>query len=106
MFGASGVGKTHLASAFADSLIQHGIRAPFAAATDLVQQLQRACSQHCLDQALNKLDRFAVLLLDDIGYVKKYEAELSGCSSISYSTVTLLARLRGWSTSVPLITAT
>ena len=75
MFGPSGVGKTHLASAIADSLIEHGIRARFVAATDLVQQLQRARSQHCLDQALNKLDRFAVLLLDDIGYVKKDEAE-------------------------------
>ena len=75
MFGASGVGKTHLACAIADSLIQHGIRVRYVAATDLVQQLQRARSQHCLDEALNKLDRFELLLLDDIGYVRKDEAE-------------------------------
>ena len=75
MFGASGVGKTHLACAIADSLIQHGIRVRYVAATDLVQQLQRARSEHTLDEALNKLDRFELLLLDDIGYVKKDEAE-------------------------------
>ena len=75
MFGASGVGKTHLACAIADNLIQHGIRVRYVAATDLVQQLQRARSQHSLDETLNKLDRFELLLLDDIGYVKKDEAE-------------------------------
>lgn len=75
LFGPSGVGKTHLACAIADGLICHGVRARYVAATDLVQQLQRARAQHTLDELLGKLDRYALLVIDDIGYVRKDEAE-------------------------------
>jgi len=41
----------------------------------LVQELQRARNELQLEKHLAKLDRYAVLILDDIGYVRKSEAE-------------------------------
>jgi DNA replication protein DnaC len=43
----------------------------------LLQHLQQAKLQLQLDVALNKLDRFALLIIDDLGYVKKSEDETS-----------------------------
>lgn len=77
LFGASGVGKTHLASALGYALIEHGVRAKFMSATLLVQLLQKAKAELRLSDALNKLDRYAVLIVDDIGYVRKTEQESS-----------------------------
>jgi len=47
----------------------------FTATTVLVQQLQLARGQLRLEDALDKLDKYAVLILDDFGYVKKSEQE-------------------------------
>lgn len=77
LFGASGVGKTHLASALGYSLVEHGVRVKFMPATLLVQLLQKAKAELRLSDALNKLDRYAVLIVDDIGYVRKTEQESS-----------------------------
>jgi DNA replication protein DnaC len=77
LFGASGVGKTHLASSLGDSLIEAGIRAKFYSASALVQQLQEAKQSLKLQDALNKLDKYPALIIDDIGYVKKTEQETS-----------------------------
>lgn len=57
--------------------IQLGKRVKFFPATTLVQQLQYAKLQLQLPTTLNKLDRFDLLILDDLGYVKKDEAETS-----------------------------
>lgn len=46
-------------------------------ATALVQTLQQAKLQLQLPAILNKLDRYELLLIDDLGYVKKSEAETS-----------------------------
>ena len=43
--------------------------------TALVQTLQRANNEHKLTELLAKLSKFNLLVLDDIGYVKKNEAE-------------------------------
>ena len=75
MFGPSGVGKTHLASAIAYRLIQQGIRALFMSTTTLVQKLQLARKELKLQEVMNKLGRYPLLILDDFGYVKKNEAE-------------------------------
>jgi DNA replication protein DnaC len=42
-----------------------------------VQQLQQAKLHLQLPSALKKLDRFDLVVLDDLGYVKKNEAETS-----------------------------
>jgi DNA replication protein DnaC len=75
LFGASGVGKTHLAAAIGHALTEQGVRVRYFATTALVQHLQLARQQLRLEDALHKLDKFPVLVLDDFGYVKKNEQE-------------------------------
>lgn len=75
VFGPSGVGKTHLAAAIGQGLIEQGVRVRYFNTTALVQQLQQAREQLRLEAALHQLDRYRVLLLDDFGYVKKTEQE-------------------------------
>jgi len=77
IFGPSGTGKTHLAAALGRAAIDQGKRVTFASATTLVQELQQATAQLLLPIALTKLDRFDLLIVDDLGYVKKSEAETS-----------------------------
>ena len=77
LFGASGLGKTHLASAIGYKLIEAGHRVKFMSASTLVQQLQRAKQELKLSEHLTKLDKYEVLLIDDIGYVKKSTQETS-----------------------------
>ena len=76
-FGPSGVGKTHAISAVSRSLIELGARVKFLSATTLVQQLQQAKLDLSLPERLLALDKFDLLVLDDIGYVKRSEAETS-----------------------------
>jgi DNA replication protein DnaC len=69
------VGKTHLAAAIGHGLTEQSVRVRYFATTALVQQLQLARAQLHLEDALHKLDKYAVLILDDFGYVKKTEQE-------------------------------
>ena len=75
IFGASGLGKTHLAAALGYTLITQSIRVKFTSSTALVQQLQKARKEFVLEDALKKLDKYELLILDDIGYVKKSDSE-------------------------------
>lgn len=77
LFGPSGTGKTHLAAAIGHAQVQRGQRVLFSPTTTLVQHLQQAKRQLQLPQALAKLDKYALLILDDIGYVKPSESESS-----------------------------
>jgi len=77
LFGPSGTGKTHLAVALCHRLIEQGIRVGHFAATALVQHLQQAKNALELSAALLRLDKYRVVLIDDIGYVKKTDAETS-----------------------------
>jgi DNA replication protein DnaC len=75
LFGASGVGKTHLAAAIGHGLTEQGIRVRHYTTTALVQSLQQARERLQLEDALQKLDKYRVLILDDFGYVKKSDQE-------------------------------
>ena len=75
VFGASGLGKTHLAAALGYALLEHSIRVKFTSSTALVQQLQKSREELELEDTLKKLDKFELLILDDIGYVKKSDCE-------------------------------
>lgn len=77
LFGPSGVGKTHLAAGLGRSLIELGAKVKFTTATALVQLLQQAKDSLHLQSALLKLDKYDLLIVDDIGYVKKTETETS-----------------------------
>ena len=75
LFGASGVGKTHLAAAIGHGLVEQSVRVRYFTTTALVQELQLARTELRLESALQKLDKYRVLILDDFGYVKKSEQE-------------------------------
>jgi DNA replication protein DnaC len=75
LFGPSGTGKTHLAAAIGAALIDNGQRVLFTRTTDLVQRLQAARRDLTLPATLAKLDRYDCMILDDLGYVRKDQAE-------------------------------
>jgi DNA replication protein DnaC len=77
VFGPPGAGKSHLAAAIGLALVENGWRALFIRTTDLVQRLQVARRDLALESALRKLDRYDLLILDDIAYVAKDQAETS-----------------------------
>lgn len=77
LIGPSGVGKTHLGAGIGRSLIELGYRVKFTSATFLVQQLQQAKVELQLPHLLAKLDKYDLLVIDDIGYVQRSEAETS-----------------------------
>ena len=77
IFGPSGTGKTHLASAIGEKLVENGAKVFFSRTTELVQKLQAAKKSLTLPSALDKLDKYDCLILDDFGYVQKDELETS-----------------------------
>jgi DNA replication protein DnaC len=77
LFGPPGGGKSHLASAIGLALIENGWRVMFTRTTDLVQKLQVARRELGLEAAIGRLDKFHLLILDDLAYVTKDQAETS-----------------------------
>ena len=77
IFGPPGVGKSHLASAIGLALVENGYRVLFTRTTDLVQRMQVARRELALEALLARLDRYHLLILDDIAYVQKDQAETS-----------------------------
>jgi DNA replication protein DnaC len=77
LFGPPGVGKSHLVCALGHALIDAGRRVLFTRCSDLVQRLQAARRDLRLPQELAKLDRFDLLILDDLSYVRRDQSETS-----------------------------
>ncbi len=77
MFGPPGGGKSHLAAAVGLALVENGWRVLFTRTTDLVQWLQVARRELALESAIAKLDKYHLLILDDLAYVSKDQAETS-----------------------------
>jgi DNA replication protein DnaC len=77
LFGPPGGGKSHLAAAIGLALVENGWRVLFTRTTDLVQKLQVARRELGLEAAISRLDRFDLLILDDLAYVSKDQAETS-----------------------------
>ncbi len=76
-FGLPGRGKTHCLCAIARELILKQQRSVWFTPTfKLVQQLLKSKETLQLEGRLKKLDRFELIILDDIGYVQHTRAEM------------------------------
>jgi DNA replication protein DnaC len=69
IFGNPGTGKTHLSIALAREWCLQGRRVYYTNAANLVQQLLQAKQDLKLKQLIQRLDRYEVLLIDDISYI-------------------------------------
>jgi DNA replication protein DnaC len=74
--GKPGTGKSHLLAALAHELILQGHPVLWTATATLVQRLLAAKRDLRLPQTLAQLDRYAWLILDDIGYVQHDRDEM------------------------------
>jgi DNA replication protein DnaC len=76
-FGLPGRGKSHYAAAIGKELIlRHNKSVLFIPTFKLVEKLLNAKKDLGLENALKKLDRFDVVILDDIGYVQQSREEM------------------------------
>jgi DNA replication protein DnaC len=74
--GKPGVGKSHALAAVAYELILAGHPVLWASTASLMQRLLAAKRDLRLPQELTKLDKFACIILDDIGYVQHDRDEM------------------------------
>jgi DNA replication protein DnaC len=75
-FGLPGTGKTHLAAALGYEWISNDYSVFFTPVYQLVGRLLRAKRDLELERELRRLDRFQVVILDDIGYVQQSREEM------------------------------
>lgn len=76
VFGLPGVGKSHFAAAVGFELVQRGRSVLFSPTFKVVAKLLRAKRDLELERELRRLDRFELLILDDIGYVQQTREEM------------------------------
>jgi DNA replication protein DnaC len=74
--GKPGVGKSHVLAAVGYELVQRGQAVLWTSTASLVQRLLAAKRDLRLPQELRKLDRFACVILDDIGYLQQERDEM------------------------------
>ena len=77
LIGPPGGGKSHLSAAIGLALVENGYRVLYARTSDLVQRLQVARQELALEAAIAKLHKYHLLILDDVAYVRKDQAETS-----------------------------
>ncbi|MEI6775628.1 MAG: IS21-like element helper ATPase IstB [Chloroflexales bacterium] len=76
--GPPGVGKSHILASLGHLLVGQGVPVLWSSTAQLMQRLLAAKRDLRLPQELARLDRFACLILDDIGYVQHDQDEMEG----------------------------
>ena len=69
--------KSHFVAATGLALVEHGWRSMFTRTSELVRKRQAARRELTLESAINRLDRYHLLILDDLVPVSKNQAETS-----------------------------
>lgn len=67
--GASGTGKTHLASSISLNLIRQGHKVRFWNLVDLVNELEREKEQGKTGSLQRRMKAFSLIILDELGYL-------------------------------------
>lgn len=67
--GKTGTGKSHLATALGLEACRQGIRTRFVTGAGLVNELIEARSERAVGRIIQKMSRFGLLILDELGYV-------------------------------------
>lgn len=67
--GKTGTGKSHLATALGLEACRQGIRTRFVTGAGLVNELIEARSERAVSRIIQKMSRFGLLILDELGYV-------------------------------------
>jgi DNA replication protein DnaC len=76
-FGLPGRGKTHLLAALGRELVtQHQRRVLFVRTDMLVERLLRARTDLKLEEELHRLDRYAAIIVDELGYVEQRREQM------------------------------
>jgi len=75
IFGNPGTGKSHLSIALTREWCLQGRKCLYITAASLVQDLLVAKNKMALSNFIKKLDRFEVLIIDDISYIPYERAE-------------------------------
>ena len=77
VFGLPGRGKSHFLAAIGrEMILRHGYPVLYTPTFKLVQQLLAAKKELRLENDLKRLDRYPVVILDDIGYVQQDREEM------------------------------
>jgi DNA replication protein DnaC len=74
--GKPGAGKSHLLASLGHAMVEQGYGVLWRSTAQLMQRLLAAKRDLRLPQELAKLDRYACLILDDIGYVQHDQDEM------------------------------
>jgi DNA replication protein DnaC len=74
--GKPGAGKSHLLASLGQAMVEQGYAVLWRSTAQLMQRLLAAKRDLRLPQELAKLDRYACLILDDIGYVQHDQDEM------------------------------
>jgi len=74
-FGRSGTGKSHLAAAIGHGLIDHGYRVYYSQTSRILQHMESARKEAKLPEWFKKMDKFDVIILDDISYADKLKVD-------------------------------
>jgi IstB transposition helper protein len=67
--GKTGTGKSHLATALGLEACRQGVRTRFTTGAGLVNELIEARSERAVGRIIQKMSRFGLLILDELGYV-------------------------------------